>query len=361
MFYAFFPYNQLFPIMTTKDTLFAGFTLLFIIELYNYMKYKKRVNYIFLIISGVLMLLFRNNAIYAIVMSMPIIVLLIIKDKRKTVLLMLTFIIITVIYLIINIVLMIVTDTKRDISQEKLSIFSQAVAKVCKENGNQLNDYEKGKINFYFEDYKKLGKVYKSNISDETKRLINCENVDSNLIDFLKFAIKLGSKYPGKYIDSFLDTSRGYWYICDNSFNQILHNEFPDTMGCLELCFKGIEIEKYGIYNDSKIPVLQFLYRRMFAHNDYRNIPVIYIIFQPAMYFYIVLAYLLYSIYVKDKKLIIIGIYFTTYFITCFLGPVAIIRYIYAIIVSVPVLFGLVLKENKENKENKGRNDGKNY
>ena len=46
--------------------------------------------------------------------------------------------------------------------------------------------------------------------------------------------------------------------------------------------------------------------------------------------------------YNRDKTKIIISTFLFMYFATCFLGPVAIVRYVYAIIVCVPFMFGLL-------------------
>lgn len=349
IFYAIFPFNQLFPLMTTKDVLFAGFVLLFLIKLYKILEEQsnKKLNYILVMIITILMLSFRNNAVYAIIASIPFIIMVFKKDSRLLKIL-LSCVIVIVAYKTLNNGLIYITKATRDSNQEKMSVFSQATAKICKEKSDELTDDEKEKISFYFDDYEELGKVYEANISDKTKAMTNCDNVDNNIVDFLKFMGHLGIKYPRQFVDSFLNTTRGYWYICDNSFNQIHHDEFPETKGCLELTFDEFTEIILKEKENSKLPWLQKFYRKAFCENEYTKIPVLYVIFQPAIYFYIVLGFLLYSIYKREKNQILIGTFLFLYFVTCFLGPVAIIRYIYAVIVSVPVLSSMVLKKKNE-------------
>lgn len=351
IFYALFPYNQLFPIITTKDVLFAGFVILFIINLYSILKKQRKIaDYIYFIILTVLMLLFRGNAIYAFVALIPFIIL--IKDKKICIKLLSMFFIIIVLYQISNNVLIYLINEEKGENRAQLCVWSQAVGKICNEKQEELTEEEKEKISFYFEDYKEIGQVYKSNIADNTANMINCENTYSNKADFLKFMIQLGIKYPREFIDSFLNTIRGYWYICDNSFNTIWHNERPYTMGALELYCLPIGIGKYAVLEESKIPKLKEFYQVMFCQNKYEEIPVLYILFQPATYFYILIAYILYSIYKRDKVGLLIGIYLFLYFLTCFLGPCSIIRYIYAVIVCVPIMACIVAKnEQKGEKE----------
>lgn len=355
IFFAIFPVNQLFPIMTTKDVIFAGLTLLFIINLYEIYEGKNKLpNYIFVILIATLMVLFRNNAIYAILVLIPFIILVLRKDK-KIMKIMISILLLTILsYQLVYNFIINITNAEMDSNQEKMSIFSQSVAKVCNEKGQELSREEKAKISYFFTDYKKLGEVYQSNISDNTKNLIKTSNVDENKTEFYKLIISLVKKYPMTCIDSFLNTIRGYWYICDNSFNQIWHKEWPDTMGYFELPFnEEANPKEYKAKGYSIIPELKEFYRDMFCRNHYREIPVLFIIFQPATYFYIIVAYLLYAIYKREKRNLILGTYLFLYFGTCFLGPVAIVRYIYAVIVSTPILLTSIIKSKEEVKDEK--------
>ena len=130
IFYAIFPFNQLFPLMTTKDVLFAGFVLLFIIELYKILENSnnKNLNHIVLVIITVIMLSFRNNAVYAIIASIPFIIMVFKKDSRLLKIL-LSCVIVIVAYKTLNNGLIYITKATRDSNQEKMSVFSQATAK----------------------------------------------------------------------------------------------------------------------------------------------------------------------------------------------------------------------------------------
>lgn len=301
IFYAIFPYNQLFSMITTKDVIFAGLMIVFIIKLYKMLEKKyKAGDYIFLIIICL--------------------------------------------YQTINKSLNTSVDKKNDEGYLRISPFSQAVAKLVNEKENELTEMEKEKITYYFKDYKKLAKIYKSNIADNTTGMINNKNVMSDKNEFFKFMWQLGKKYPVIFVDSFLNTTRGYWYINDNSFNKIWNEEHPETMGALELfCFK-IGKENGEVVEASKLPKLKQLYQSLFCQNKYQDIPVLYILFQPATYFYITLANLLYSIYKRDKNKQVIAIIFFIYFASCFLTNCAIVRYIYVIIVNVPIMAYLATK-----------------
>ena len=147
-------------------------------------------------------------------------------------------------------------------------------------------------------------------------------------------------KYPQIYIESFLNTIRGYWYIADSSFDDLYDSE---DKGCLELTTGSFTIEDWNL-----APSIREFYTSMFAENNYEKIPIINIVFKPAIYFYLLIVYCLYALYKKDKNKETIGIYLLLYFLTCFLGPVALIRYIYAVIVSVPIIASSVFNDAKK-------------
>ena len=300
IFYAIFPYNQLFPLMTTKDTMFAGFALFFVVQLYQFPREKFGIKeYVLLSIFAVFMLLFRNNAAYALVVALPIIMIFLRDNKKKMFDIAIVFVIIFIVYQLCFDGLIIATDSVMQSDREKLSVISQAIARVSKQKKDELTEDEIDEINYYFEDIDRLIEVYDTNISDDTKRAIVIKKYEENPKGFYKLFVSMVKKYPIICIDSFLDTIRGYWYIFDNSFNQIFHEESPETKGCLELTFYVVtDGTRENLVRDlNELPVLRKFYRSMFCQNNYTKIPVLYIVFQPAIYFYIALACLLYAIY----------------------------------------------------------------
>lgn len=350
MFYAIFPYNQLFSMMTTKDVLFAGFAIIFIINLYKMLKQKYKLNdYIYMLLISVLMLLSRNNVVLTMKASLVLMILIFIKDKYKLIKIISIFLITIILYQMINGMLYSSGKGTNNESFLRTSIFSQACGKIVREK--ELTEDEKEKIDFYFYDYKNLGKFYRENIADSTVKRTNNKNIKENKQEFLEFMLELFKKYPITFLDSYLNTTRGYWYIQDESFNKIWNDQKPDTMGTLELYCFAIGKGKLAVKADSKIPILKEFYQKMFCRNEYRKIPILYIVFQPAFYFYILIAYLLYEIYKKDKIKIAIGTFLFVFFASCYFANCSIVRYIYPIIVCIPILLGLVTKKEKEEYE----------
>lgn len=349
LIYGLFPYNQLFSMMTTKDVLFAGFTLLFIINLYKMLKYKYEIqDYIAFIGITVIMLSLRVNALYAFLVLIPISIFILIKNKKQLKKFVVMIVISIIMYQCFNNLILNIVNEKSEGNDIWMCTFSQAAAKIANEKNDKLSDFEKEKISYFFGSNEELGKKYIQYIADSTMRLAKRDEINKDKKDFLEFMILLMKKYPREFIDSYLNTMRGYWYVLDDSFCRIRTKSYKDKMGALELYCFPVGQEEYKIQEDSKIPMLKQWYINMFCKNQFLKIPVLRILFQPATYFYILVAYVLYALYKKFKVRLLIGMYLFLYFITCFTAPCAIIRYIYAIIVSVPVIFGFVVKNNEK-------------
>ncbi len=346
LFYALYPYNQLFSITTTKDVIFAGLMLVFIIQLYRMVKEKYKIaDYIFIVVIGIIMLLSRNNAIYTLKVSLPFIILVLIRDRSNLIKVISTFLIIIIVYQNMSNYLFTSVDGKNDEGNLRVSTFSQAIGRVVRDKKEELMQEEKEKISFYFKDYEKIGMAYTGNIADSTTDYVNIKNINENKSEFFKFIFELGKKYPITYLESFLDTTRGYWYIQDVSFSKILRYQHP---GAFELYDYGIAKGEKKVVHDSKLPALKEFYRNMYCLNEYQNIPILYILFQPGIYFYSTLAFLLYAIYKKEKSKLVIAIFLFTFYASCYLAQCSIIRYMYPVMVSMPFILALVNKKEDE-------------
>ena len=117
--------------------------------------------------------------------------------------------------------------------------------------------------------------------------------------------------------------------------------------GAFELYDYGLSKGKYKVIHDSKLPGLKNLYRNLYCLNKYQEIPVLNIVFQPGIYFYITLAFLLYAIYKREKNTLVIAIVLFTFYASCYLACCSIIRYIYPIIVSTPIMLSFAVKNEK--------------
>ena len=78
---------------------------------------------------------------------------------------------------------------------------------------------------------------------------------------------------------------------------------------------------------------------------------MLYTLFQPGIYFYFTLAFLLYAIYKREKSTLVIAIFLFTFYASCYLALCSIIRYMYPVMVSTPLMLALVIKNKNEVKD----------
>lgn len=387
IFFAIFPFNQIFTFSATKDTLFAGFTIMsmmYLIDIIDGTKIDSKSSTLCALYIS-LMLDFRLNAIYALIVLIPFICIILFRNKKKMIEILSIVLVGIGIYFVTNAIYTNILNAKSsDTDAAKQTQLIQMCASIAIENENKLTKEEKSKIYQYYScDIDELREIYKPNITDPIVTKFESKNAE----DFNDFALSLAKKYPATAIKSILNTTRGYWFINDNSFNKInqdLSDNANQKYGCLEIYKTVVLSEKNEKLNEKLdnrynkelydvryiqtsanlkenqvvnyydfLPTLKKFYKSMFCENNYEKIPIISVIFQPSFYFYVTIAYLLFGIYRRQKEIIITGLYLFMYFGTCLLGPCAIVRYIYCIIVMTPIMISYFFTKNKENKTEK--------
>ena len=140
--------------------------------------------------------------------------------------------------------------------------------------------------------------------------------------EFVKLSLKLYFKYFKTSLKSTLNTTRGYWYINDKSFNSYFEDDPNIDRGALEIyCTKLCDRDFYmknrelqeknicicsrrnnreGVTEYNFIPILKKFIQNFIRENYYEKIPGIHILtIKPATYFYVVIVYLMIGIYRK--------------------------------------------------------------
>ena len=330
VFFAIYPVFGIYSITMWKDILFAGAMLLYTIQvvelIHNTDKYiySIKCNIVF-IISVLLVVLLRNNGIYAIVLSIPIMIMALKKYWKR---LCIIYILPIVVYSIFNSFCYNIIHANKGNVAEAFSVPMQQIARVVKYHKNELTNEEKDKINIYIpvEDVESL---YDSRISDPIKNTFNSIAFKENKMSFFKLWFDLFKKYPRDYIESFLYNSYGYWY--------------PDTIYWIYAT--GIGNNDFGI-EQTGLKDLKLLDKL----TEYRNIPVISMIYSIGFAFFIILFVIVYLIYEKKYKYILSFITIIALWITTLASPVYCeYRYIFSIFTCLPILISTIMI-NKENK-----------
>lgn len=354
------PIHAVMTVSTTKDTMFTALFLLFVSTLFDRFVFadtrkKKILMDIAVLFSGILMSLYRMNASYAVVAAG--IVLVIFAPKReKLAVIALTVLIFAGFKASYEAIRLGLNSQAGKEPIEMYSAIIQAYARVGYYHGNELDEDTRyamsrcvpeeswGEYNPYISDPCKASAAY---VYQYTWK--------PDLMRVYKEFFEIGLKYPNEYIDSFLETNRGYWFIDDTSYLDILGEGFEDRMGFLftyNSSYTEGAVEE--IKHESKLPFVEYLYECIMSANYFVNWPVLSLLFKTSFYCIVLVWLFFISIYMKNWKALGLLVLPEIYFCSLLLGPTVQVRYIFPLMVILPLFLALLLGKNTKNaaKEN---------
>lgn len=231
-----------------KDNFFALFLVSSVIMNYRmFMEedfWDNRNNVLLWITFTVGMLSFRNNAIYALLLFVPLWIYSVWKNrkirKRAIVLLTVSF----VIYLIVKFPITRAITMQGVGEQEKLSIPCQQLVRVYNNCYDDLSGDEKEYIEGLFTDRMALD-YYCPYMADVTKHYLDTDKLKTDKKAFWKNYFILMARFPKEYLDAFLHTNYGLWYMYPN-----LTLVWDGTPG-----YAFLE-NRYPATTESKLPIL---------------------------------------------------------------------------------------------------------
>lgn len=344
-FFALFPTNSILALSTTKDVLFSALVLLYTITLYRMicerkMHIDKRDAAVYVILA-VLMQLFRNNAVYAFVISVPFVLLgywkwHVQKDgDKKTAGGAGRYLVLSaaalLLFIICSMGLQTAVHAHKGSPREMLSVPLQQMARTRVEKEEQIEPGLRQALEEYIPS-KWVFAAYDPHLADPVKGRAEIRDDPAGL---LKTWVKLGLKYPTVYIDAFLENSVGYWYLEDISHAQIYGIGTESGYGYLSTETRtlpaGCEIIPH-----SYLPGLRTLMEKIVSDNAYQKLPVLRISFAPAFYWWMLCMYMAAAIYRRKYIMLLPFFFLTAYYLTLLLSPTVLIRYMYPFVVTVP-------------------------
>lgn len=335
MFFALFPMNPLFAISATKDVLCAAFFLFFMVFLVRYLWDRdgfKVTTYIGMILTGTLLALFRNNALYAVLVA-AVIMIIVIKGWKEKGKIFILFTLILVLTKVVNAGMISYTNAyESDTYRETLCVPLQSMARVASYRGDELDEALYNEICQYIpEEYIEAYNPY--NV-DAVKNNANEELLKSNTLNFFKLWIKVGLQFPDEYFESIVTNTMGYWY----PLNQ---GRYVSADIAIYHTLIGIGEE---LVKQDYCPLINKIYYPLFFEGKYYQVPLLGYFFRNAPYVWLTVIFTLFSLYKKDKRMLLTICLPIIYLFTCFCGPMAALRYIYSVIVCTPLFIYLLLR-----------------
>lgn len=335
LWFAIFPMHALFSISATKDVLFAAFFLVFFIFTVKFYAEGQTTWQVLLglVLFGTLSALYRNNAIYAIFIA-GVISIAFVKTWKKKIMVLALLVSIYVFSSLGNSALVAIADAKEhDSYKETLSVPLQCLARVVSYHDEELDPALKEEILLYIPEYCIPG--YNPYLSDPIKTYASEEMLRTNTFNFFKLWAKVGLQFPDEYLESIITNTFGYWYPLNQGVYVSGEIALYHT-----LIGVGEEIAKIDY-----CPWATKLYN-CFWSLEYRQIPILAFFFRNAPYVWLSILAIFMAWYKKNTSKFVTLLLPFFYLVTCFAGPMAALRYIYNIVVIVPVILCLLLNKS---------------
>ena len=372
LFFAVFPANSVLALSTTKDVLFAALVLVYTLWLYRVacsqgpgsgrntahgqsekVGGKEMAACVF---WAVLMLLFRNNAVYAFVVSAPVVYLGLggrtqgeesggrnaarsgLARKRYLYMTLLTL----VLYGICAFSLKAITHAQNGSPREMLSVPLQQMARTRVKAEEKIEPSMRQELEKYIPS-EWVFAAYNPHLADPVKSRAVIHDDPAGLI---RTWIRLGLAHPAIYIDAFFDNSLGLWYLWDTSHAEIYGIGTESGFGYLSTDNRvmpaGFEVEEHSL-----LPELRAFMEKIVSDNAYRKIPLLRLLFAPALYGWLLYLYIVTAFYRKKYREALPVVFLAAYGLTLLLSPTVLVRYIYPMMVTIPVILPCLMLDEK--------------
>ncbi len=347
-----YPFHWYMSATTTKDTWFSAFFLLQITALCSLLLQGDRITrcnrYVVLFcVSTTGMISFRNNGRYAMLVLLFFLLLAIWRGRKNRKLWIRMFAYSMLGFLAGSVLvsgLFKATAAQQGDKKEMLSVPIQQLARcmvyhggvgVMEEDDNTMSDEDKAFINDFL--MNECYKEYRPDISDPVKRQTNTSVALYRAKEFVSTYLGLLVQYPGDYINAVLATNAGYLFPGDESHAVINLNGRDSGLGYIQTRWLENELNPSGIYKDSKWEWMHSALEEWADENAYLKLPLLKYIFVPGTYFWFSLLLTGVVMVHKKYRMLFPMSLIWGYYATLFLGPTVQLRYIYPIMIVLPL------------------------
>lgn len=333
-----FPFHGMMAVYTTKDTIFAGVFILCLMQIYQMCVRPGEyfAGYRHLLTGGccfVLLFLFRNNGFHTLFLCVPFLILYLHRYWKK---LLILFAGLFLIYQMYNGPFLKLIGAEPGNAREAYSIVMQTLGRTYVAGGD-IRPEEMDVIRPVMSE--ETLALYTPDLSDSIKNYFNTEAFEENKGEFLKTWLSVGWRNKKIYVDAFLNTAAAFWY--PNAAGEYL--EF--------VCF-DIEEGNPSYPHVQMRPVSRIFHQYYTAVGTdavFRRIPLVRELLSMGFYFWLMVFSALYVLYRREYQKLIWMLPFWTYMGTGLLGPTALLRYGYPVMLGAPVLVYVLFSHKRIN------------
>ncbi len=334
IYYAASPRIQSYMFFITKDVIFAAFTLLYIVCMFQIIRDYSKKHYILLVVSMLGVMLFRNDGRYLLMLSFLIFSVLCINIRKRMILCFASVALFGIIYS--NILLPALHIMPGSI-KEVLSVPFQQTARYLIYSTDPITQEEKNTISTIL-DYDLIIEKYNPETSDNVKDTYNVLATKEELIQYFKIYIQMFFKHPSHYIQATMNNYYYYFYpgprmagYYNYDYSDSIMDIANDRFGVL-----GMKFECPNVFSE---------WRNMYEklREGIANIPVISTLISSATYSWILILLVFYCLKEKNNKALAITIPLCVQLLISLAGPCNgwYFRYVYPIAICLPVVIFL--------------------
>ena len=227
--------------------------------------------------------------------------------------------------------------------RELLSVPLAQVSRVYVRHQETLTEPEKEEILSLIPD---AGR-YQPHLADGVKR--HTAVGASTLPQFLKLYGRLLRQYPAEFADAWAFLTKGYWHLDDTTHLDIYAER--GGHGYMETAAQP----GYGVGRASLWPGLMEEMDRLFVENEYRRIPLVSALIEPAFWCWLFFGALWLAVFRRNRGALLFGLPLAGIYLTLLFGACAYLRYALPLALGALPLIGLLLAHPPEN--GKGTNE----
>lgn len=326
------PTIQLFAVSVTKDTLFSGAFLIFLLSLID-IKYKteeflhsKRRQVIF-VLSALGTMILRNNGLYVVIIILALMCIIFRKQWKQ---LLPLFACIVAVYFVYTGPFYSLLNVKAGGIQEMFSVPLQQMARTYNYSYDELAPDEKEMLEALIP--KEDLEAYRPRVADFVKTNFNSDVFDADKVGYLKLWIKWGIEHPLTYVNSFLINTVDFW--CPST----IVDGYEWGNGETHYFDYNVNIPGDRIV---LLPKVHEYYSNLSSDRETAENLIFQLFMNPGVYLLVFVYLGGFFLYKKQPALGLPWVAVMLSWLTVLLGPIALVRYVLIFYFAVPIFIFL--------------------
>lgn len=344
VFLALFPTVSMFVCCSTKDVYFSAGLVLITTLLFE-MAYDAKVFWsskkkiALFIVASLIVVLFRNNGIYAFVVFLLFVIPAYKKYWKKMVPAIGAVFVIMFLW---NTSVNYIFDVKPGPKAEMFCVPMQQLARM---HAEAKEEFEPEKLEVL---YSLIPEVVLENYNPKLADNVKVNFIEDNFFaepnKYIELWIQMGLKRPDIYINSFLENTYGYWYpdtVIDGYTGKwLVTREYEDSS------YFAFETEYPGT-RQSLLTILESFYEKISLTIYQQKIPVVSMLFSMGFISWIYIFAISYLFKFGYKKQATALLLMFLVYLTMLLGPIAIVRYVLYYFFAIPLVMAVLFDTKK--------------